>query len=168
MVDCLARHWHLSVWPSYSCMWTVHKVETELPWLPEWSWFDVLDETRMVVKKARSRSLPRTAEDGFFEEGGCSVSVPPPWAENLEGPPFKTKRLPPEQSITAWSSGQLCYDQLCRWRNLACYWLKWTNLYGRDEVIIWHRVAGNSWFLRAWQSWVFGGDGNSMFVTSYY
>ena len=33
-----------------------------------------LDETRMVVKKARSRSLPRTAEDGFFEEGTSTPS----------------------------------------------------------------------------------------------
>jgi hypothetical protein len=43
-----------------------------------------LDETRMVVKKARIRSPPRAAEDGFFEEGTFIVSVPPPWGENLE------------------------------------------------------------------------------------
>jgi hypothetical protein len=52
-----------------------------------------LDETRMVVKKARTRP-PRAAEDGFFEEGTFSVSVPPPWAENLEGPPFKLSASP--------------------------------------------------------------------------
>lgn len=53
-----------------------------------------LDETRMVVKKAQIRSPPRAAEDGFFEEGTSSVSVPPPWAESLGEPPFKPSPLP--------------------------------------------------------------------------
>jgi hypothetical protein len=53
-----------------------------------------LDETRMVVKKARSRSPPRAAEDDFLKEGTSSVSVPPPWAEDLEGSPFKPSASP--------------------------------------------------------------------------
>ena len=47
-----------------------------------------LDETRAVVKKARTRSPPRAAQDSFFEDTS-SASIPPPWAENPESPPFK-------------------------------------------------------------------------------
>lgn len=39
-----------------------------------------LDETHMVVKKARTRSPPRTVEDAFFEEGTSA----PPWRVRLK------------------------------------------------------------------------------------
>ena len=68
-----------------------------------------LDETRMVVKKAQTRSPPRAAEDGFFEEGTSSVSVPPPWAGGLEGTPLV---LSPEQPIMSMTKPRQLLAQM--------------------------------------------------------
>ena len=52
-----------------------------------------LNETRVAVKKARTRSPPKAAQDSFFEDTS-STSIPPPWAKNLESPPFKLSASP--------------------------------------------------------------------------